>query len=225
MREASGERFGSGRPRFAGMSPPTPADPAERRVEVDSTRRIFDDFFKIDEAFVRYERVDGTMSGTQRLLSFERGDAAAVVLLNRSTQRLIFVRQFRYPALRNGDGWMTELVAGTVSPGEDPVATMRREVEEETGYTAVDLAPIGVFYVSPGGTSERVFLFYGEVSGVPRDPGGGLEEEGENVEIVEMPLAEADAALDAGVVVDAKTLIGLMWLRMGGPQQVSFTPR
>lgn len=205
------------------MSTPSDPNPNERRVEVDATHRIFDDFFKIDEAFVRYERADGTMSDTQRLLSFERGDAAAVVLLNRSTQRLVFVRQFRYPAHRNGDEWMTELVAGTVSPGEDPAATIRREVVEETGYASVDLAPIGIFYVSPGGTSERVFLFYGEVSGVPSGSGGGLEEEGENVEIVEMPLAEVGPALAAGVVGDAKTLIGLMWLHMGGPQRVSFS--
>jgi ADP-ribose pyrophosphatase len=206
------------------MSEPTPPPDDERRVEVDSPRRIFDDFFKIDEAFVRYERVDGSMSDRLRMLSFERGDAAAVVLLNRSTQRLVFVRQFRYAAYRNGDAWMTELVAGTVASGEDPAATMRREIEEETGYTEVDLAPIGVFYVSPGGTSERVYLFYGEVAGVPRDAGGGLEEEGEDVELVELPLAEVGVALDAGVVGDAKTLIGLMWLRQGGPQRVSFSP-
>jgi nudix-type nucleoside diphosphatase (YffH/AdpP family) len=199
--------------------------PGDRRVEVDSTRRIFDDFFKIDEALLRYQRVNGEMSDTQRLLSFERSDAAAVVLLNRSTERLIFVRQFRYPAYANGDGWMTELVAGTVFPGEDPTATMRREVEEETGYVDVDLAPIAVFYVSPGGSSERVFLFYGEVEGVPRHHGGGLDEEGEDIEIVELPIAEVAAALDAGIVIDAKTLIGLMWLRMGGRQHLSLAPK
>ncbi len=72
------------------------------------------------------------------------------------------------------------------------------------------LEPIGTFYLTPGGSSELIFLYYAPVS---RGPGGGLEEEGESIEVLEWPEDEVWRAIDAGRIADAKTLVGLMWLR------------
>jgi len=185
-----------------------------RKVEVRETVRLFDDFFSIDQSLVRYERFDGAMSPTVRLLTFERGDAVAGVVVNRDTGEALLVEQFRFATYRKGDGWVVELVAGMIEPGEEPEAVMRREVLEEIGYQVGAVEPLGVFYLSPGGSSERIFLFYAEVTNADRvASGGGLAEEGENVRLTSIPVADVGDALDDGLIHDAKTIIGLMWLR------------
>src|SRR5437660_7000011 len=134
-----------------------------KRVEVLNQRVVFDDVFKIREATVRHELFNGQMSGPLRRLVFERGDSAAALLLNRDTQKVILIEQFRYPTYKKGPGWLLEVVAGIVDQGEQPEETIRREVREEVGYQVSDLQAIATFYVSPGGSSERVALYYAEI--------------------------------------------------------------
>jgi ADP-ribose pyrophosphatase len=99
-----------------------------------------------------------------------------------------------------------------IDAGESPDVALRREVEEETGYRVRDLRHIGTFYVSPGGTSERIVLYYTPVSNADHDgKGGGVASEGEDIKVVSMTPAEAAAAVTSGQIQDAKTLIGLMW--------------
>jgi ADP-ribose pyrophosphatase len=98
--------------------------------------------------------------------------------------------------------------------GEDPEEAIRREILEEVGYHVAQLCPISTFFVSPGGSSERIFLYYAEVDNTaPVELGGGLAHESEDIQAVEFSLPELWGALDAGRIVDAKTMIGLMWLR------------
>ena len=185
-----------------------------KKVEIHRKKRLLDDFFKIDEAILSHERLDGSMSSPLRRLSLERGDGVAALLFEPQSRRIVLVRQFRYPTCAHGDGWLVELVAGMLDKDESPTETMRREIVEETGYVVGELQPISTFYLTPGGSSERIFLYYGEVSDdLPRQQGGGLEEEQEDIEVVEMTLEEAWKALDAGEISDAKTLIALMWFR------------
>lgn len=173
---------------------------------------MFQGFFGVDDATLRYEKPDGTMSDVTSRLCVERGDAAGVVVFNTDSQKLILVRQFRYPCLRHGDGWPIEIVAGAIDPGETPEQAARREVEEEIGYRVKSLTKIGPFYGSPGGLSEVVHLFYAEVaSHEVVHQGGGLE--GEDVELVRVTRDEAFAMMDRGEIRDAKALIGLSWLR------------
>jgi nudix-type nucleoside diphosphatase (YffH/AdpP family) len=116
-----------------------------KRVEILSQRAILDDFFRVDEAYLRYERFDATLSPEVRRLSFERGDSVAAILHNRDTQRVVLVEQFKFPTYHNGDGWLAELVAGSVEPDEDPAHALRREVREETGYELHELTHIATF--------------------------------------------------------------------------------
>lgn len=184
-----------------------------RRVDVLDRRRVLDDFFKVDEAYVSFERYDGTMSPPVRRLAFERGDSAAAVVRHRESGELLFTEQFRYPTLGRGEGWLVEIVAGTIDGTEAPEATVRRELEEELGYAVAHVEPIATFFVSPGGSSERIFLFYAEVTDAGRvSAGGGRAEEQEDIRIVRMSLDEARVALGAGRMPDAKTIIGLHWL-------------
>lgn len=187
-----------------------------REVHVESLRTIFDSYFRIDEAMLRYQLPDGRMSALVRRLSFERGDSAAAVVVDVGRGAIILTRQFRFPAMANGPGWVLELVAGSVEKGETPEACIRREIVEELGYEVEEIRPVSVFYTSPGGSSERVHLFHITVSSSSKvGPGGGNVAEGEDIELETMPLADVPALLASGQVIDAKTLIGLCWLTNG----------
>jgi ADP-ribose pyrophosphatase len=182
-------------------------------VTVRRRRRIFDDFFKIDEAQVAFERYDGAMAGPARRLVFERGDSVAAVVFLTDTRRVLLAEQFRYPTWDKGPGWVVELVAGMIDGNEKPAVAMRRELEEEIGYRATRLRHIATFYVSPGGSSERVWLYAAEVDASARlGAGGGLASEHEDIRLVSWTLTQAADAVARRKVVDGKTLIGLQWL-------------
>jgi ADP-ribose pyrophosphatase len=181
-----------------------------KRVAVEEVKRLYDDFFKLDEAHLRYERFDGTMSGTVRRLKFERGDSVAVILYMPTKERILLVNQFKYPTYDKGPGWITETLAGMIDVGEDPEDAARRETLEETGYSVRELSYISTFYLSPGGSSERIFLYVAEISdGDKLREGGGLTEEGEDIVRVELSLEDAHEQVRNGEIVDAKTIIAI----------------
>jgi nudix-type nucleoside diphosphatase (YffH/AdpP family) len=186
-----------------------------RRVEVLSRETVFKNFFRIIQARLRFEKYDGTMSEEVTRLVFERGDSVAALVHDQEAETLTFTEQFRYPTVASGPGWILEIPAGSVEEGEEPSNTMRRELEEEIGCRVETLTPIHSFYVSPGGTSERIHLFYALVT--PKhyvSEGGGLASENENIRVVTLPVKEAFAQMWAGQIHDAKTLIALQWLHL-----------
>jgi nudix-type nucleoside diphosphatase (YffH/AdpP family) len=183
-----------------------------RKVSIERKQRVLDDFFKVDEAFLTYEKFDGRMSDTVRRLNFERGDAAAALLYNRDSEKIILVEQFRYPTYEKSGGWMLEVVAGIIDPGEEPDACIRREITEETGFKVGSPVHINTFYLSPGGSSERIFLYFAEVTDADRiSEGGGVDTENEDIKITEFSLKEIRDAMKSGNISDAKTIIALMW--------------
>jgi nudix-type nucleoside diphosphatase (YffH/AdpP family) len=185
-----------------------------KKVIIEKTRRIFNDFFKIEEAYLRYEQFDGQMSPVVRRLNFERGDSVAALIFNPKTQRIILVNQFKYPTFEKGPGWITETVAGMIDKNESPESAVRREVMEETGYNVRSLEHISTFYVSPGGSSERIILYYIEVDDISKvAPGGGVASEHEDIVTVELGIEEALEQIGSGEIADAKTILGIMWLQ------------
>jgi nudix-type nucleoside diphosphatase (YffH/AdpP family) len=186
-----------------------------KKIKIQHKRIVFDDKFQIQEAEVRVQRYDGQMSKPVRRLVFERGDAAAAILFNRDSQKVLLIEQFRYPTYEKGPGWIQEIVAGVIKPDEKPEEAMRREIEEEVGYRVQQLTPISTFYVSPGGTSERIFLYYAEVGDGDRvSDGGGLADENEDVQLVEYSRSDLAQALACGQFQDAKTIIAVQWLQL-----------
>jgi nudix-type nucleoside diphosphatase (YffH/AdpP family) len=185
---------------------------AEKRIVIYGKRRVFDGFFKIDEVELSYERYDGKMSPPVKRLCFERGDSVTAILFNPECRKLLFVKQFKYPTYEKGPGWIVETVAGILEPGETPEAALRRETLEETGYEISLLEPIATFYVSPGGSSERILLYYAEVLKTGKvGAGGGVTGENEDIKTVEYSPEELDHALASGEIQDAKTIIGIQW--------------
>lgn len=184
------------------------------RVDIHSRRRVFDAFFKIEEADVAYERFDGSMTPPLKRLVFERGDSVAAIVYHREENRLLFLRQFRYPTYEKGPGWLTEVVAGMQEHGEPAEEALRREIIEEIGYEPSHVEHIATFYVSPGGSSERIVLFYVEVTAAGKiGPGGGLIEENEDIVTVSYSPAELAEVVAKGQIQDAKTLIGVLWFQ------------
>lgn len=185
-----------------------------KKVSIEQKRTIFDDFFKVEEAYLRFEQFNGEMSPRIRRLNMERGNSVAIVILNKDTGKLIMVSQFRYPTYQNDHGWTIEIIAGMVDPGETPEQTLKRELEEEIGLKIDTFGRINTFYPSPGGSSELIHLFYAAVSGerAKYKETGGLLSHGEDIKAIELSLEDALAKIRTGEIVDAKTIIGIYWL-------------
>ncbi len=184
-------------------------------VEIKRSRQLYDGFLTLEETYLRHETPDGGMSPEIMRLNVERGDGAAVLVFNRDRGTVVLTRQFRYANWKRGDGGTSlEIPAGTVAVGESPEDVARSELRQEIGYHVADLRPLFTFYASPGTSTERVFLYYAEVTGDHKvSDGGGLDTEHEYIEVVEMPVDEALDALDRGFMVDAKTIIALQWYK------------
>ncbi len=186
-----------------------------KKVEIKSQRYLLKDVFRVEEVFLRFEKFDGTMSDTLRRLNFDRGDSVALLAYNLDTQKILLINQFRYPTYHKGPGWITEALAGIMDEGESPEETARREAHEETGLTVGNVEFIASFYPSPGGCSEKIYLYYVEISGdkARHNEVGGLEEEHENILTLELSLDEALEKIRTGEIQDGKTIMGIFWLQ------------
>lgn len=188
------------------------------RVNIIEKTILFDGFFKLEKAVLQFEQFDGTMSEKVSRLNVYRGDAVAVLLYDSKREKIILVRQFRYPiyTVEPENAWLLEVVAGSIEHSNTPVETAVREVEEEAGYKLVpsQLVSLGKCYPSPGGTSERIYLFAADVAGIDQaNDGGGLDDEHEDIQIVELNYSQVFRMIDAGEICDAKSLLTLQWLR------------
>lgn len=133
---------------------------------------------------------------------------AVVILPLVDDDHVCLVRQWRHAVQET----LLELPAGTLEPPEDPLTTAQRELAEETGYTAADWTALLTFYPSPGLLTERMFLFAAR----QLSPGIARPELDENLEPVIVSLNEALELVDCGQIMDAKTLVGLLWWERRG---------
>ncbi|SFN61115.1 ADP-ribose pyrophosphatase [Bizionia echini] len=172
---------------------------------------VFDDFFRIKKAKIKHDLFSSGSVEINRFC-FERGDSVAIVIYEKDTDSLLFTNQFRYPTVKKTDGWILELTAGSLEADEDPEQRVKIEVEEEIGYTLTNLVLIGSFFVSPGGSSERVLLYYTEVASTDKVfEGGGMHNEKEDIQLVKIPVLDTRNKLKNFEFQDAKTLVGLQW--------------
>ncbi len=148
--------------------------------------------------------------------TYDRGDGAAVLLCDLADKSVILTRQFRYPAFYRGETpYLIEACAGKLE-GDDAETCARKEAEEETGYTVGRLTEAFDCFMSPGSVTERLTLFVGIVEGRPAGKGGGLEHEGEDIEILRIPFAEALQMVETGEIADAKTVMLLQFAVLKG---------
>jgi nudix-type nucleoside diphosphatase (YffH/AdpP family) len=183
-------------------------------VKIVSSRILAENWGRLTGTTLDYQRRDGTVQRLEREV-YDHGNAAALLLHDPRHDRVLLVRQFRYPALLNGDQPdLLEVCAGLLD-GEDPLVAAAREALEESGHAARNIRHVCDAYMSPGSLTEKVSLYIGDYDETTlRHAGGGLVEEGEEIELVELDFAEALAMSRDGRIMDAKTIILLQHLAL-----------
>jgi nudix-type nucleoside diphosphatase (YffH/AdpP family) len=164
-----------------------------------------------------YRRSDGTWSRQSRE-TYDRGNGAAILLYNRDAGTVLLTRQFRLPAYVNGhpDGMLIEAPAGLLD-GDDPAEAIRREAEEETGVRVGEVTRLFDVFMSPGSVTERLTFFTAPYTGVDRiSSGGGIVSDGEDIEVLEVPVLGAITMIETGEIADGKTIMLLLWARLNG---------
>ena len=180
----------------------------DERPRIVATRTVFKGWNKLDIITVEAHDRDGAITRMDREV-IDHGDAGVVLAVDRKRGMAILVRQWRAPLiLGDGDPCLLEACAGILDPGEDAEAAARREAEEEIGIRIGAMRKVAIVLPSAGTLTERMHLFIAEVSDGDRvHDGGGKPGEGENIEIVEIPLADLFDRARRGELQDAKTLI------------------
>lgn len=149
---------------------------------------------------------------------YDRGNGATILLYNKTQNTIILTRQFRLPTFLNGNpnGMLIETCAGIIDD-ENPIDCIRRETEEETGYRIKDVRKIFDAYMSPGAVTEKLHFFVAEYDrSMKVSEGGGLAEEQEEIEVLEMQFDEAFEMIGNGTIKDAKTIMLLQYAKING---------
>jgi ADP-ribose diphosphatase len=183
--------------------------------ELLKREEVFNGFFKMVRLTLRHKLFSGGWSQPIARELFERGRCVGVLLYDPVNRLVGLAEQFRAGALeQSGSPWLFEVVAGMVEADESLKDVARREVLEEAGITDIQLVPICDYWVSPGGTSERMHLYCALTDLVDSAGIFGLDHESEDIQLHILPESQAFEWLDQGVCDNAATTICLMWLRM-----------
>jgi len=181
------------------------------RIRIKSERVLSDGYCVLKTTTFEWRRASGEWQ-TQHRETYHRDDAAALLPYNRAQRTVVLVRQFRYPAYIKGyNDLLIEAAAGLLD-SEPPEKRIRAEAEEEIGYRLGEVRKIFEAFMAPGGVTEKMHFFVAEYEADMRvGNGGGLVDEGEEIEVLELPFGEALAMIDDGRIVDAKTIMLLQY--------------
>ena len=185
------------------------------RVTIKSITPLARGWGRLDRYEVDHLCQDGRWQTVQREV-YDHGSAAAVLMFAPAERMVILTRQFRLPPHLNGDpAWLIEAPAGLLDDGEAPEVAARREALEETGYEPQALEFLFNAYMSGGSLTEKCACFLGRYTpGQQQATGGGLVDEGEDIEVFELGLDEALAMVASGAIMDAKTIMMLQALAL-----------
>lgn len=178
------------------------------KIEILKSEILSDNWYTLRKITYNYLKKDGTWE-TQYREAYDRGNGATILLYNKISKTVILTRQFRIPTYLNGneDGMLIETCAGLLDK-DNAEDCIRRETEEETGYKITDVQKVFEVYMSPGSVTEIVYFFIAEYSkDMKVNDGGGIEEEQENIEVLEIPFEEAMQMITSGKIKDAKTIM------------------
>lgn len=184
-------------------------------VEILRTDILSDNWYILKR--IEYEITDQLGNKKRQLReAYDRGNGATILLYNQDQGTVILTRQFRLPTFINGnsDGMLIEACAGLLDK-DDPENCIRRETEEETGYLIKDVKKVFEAYMSPGSVTEILYFF---VAAYTKDmkitAGGGIEEEQENIEVLELPFVKALEMIESGEIKDGKTIMLLQYAQI-----------
>ncbi|MDB5287307.1 MAG: GDP-mannose pyrophosphatase [Mucilaginibacter sp.] len=166
---------------------------------------------------ITFKATDNTgVTITQEREAYDRGNGSTILLYNKKQSSVILTKQFRLPTYINGNetGMLIECCAGLLD-NDNPEECIRRETEEETGYKITDVKKVFEAYMSPGSVTEILHFFIAEYTNDMKvNDGGGAIDENENIEVLEMPLADAMNKIKTGEIKDAKTIMLLQYAQL-----------
>jgi nudix-type nucleoside diphosphatase (YffH/AdpP family) len=181
------------------------------RIRVQKIRVLSDNYATLKDTTFEWRHANGEWQ-TQSRETFDRGNAATLLPYDLQRRTVVLVRQFRYPAFVNGyDDLLIEAAAGLLD-NESPEVRIRAEAEEETGYRLGEIRKIFEAFMSPGSVTEKLHFFVAEYEPSMRiGSGGGVPDEGEDIEVIELPIDQALAMIGDRRIVDAKTIMLLQY--------------
>jgi nudix-type nucleoside diphosphatase (YffH/AdpP family) len=181
------------------------------RVRIKDEHVLSHARYLLKDITFEYRRGNGEWQ-TQSREVYDRGNAATLLPYNLALRTVVLVRQFRLPAYVNGhDDLIIEAAAGMLD-NASPEERIRAEVEEEAGYRLHDVRKVFEAFMTPGAVTEKLHFFVAEYDPSMRiHDGGGLADEGEDIEVLELPIDSALAMIADGRIVDAKTIMLLQY--------------
>lgn len=187
-----------------------------KNVQIISTETLSQNFFPLKKVKYKMEKLDGSIEELDREVYFS-ANGATVLLLNKDNENIVLTKQFRIPAFLNKHptGMLLETCAGIIEDNEDPLKGILREIEEETGFKVHKAKKIFDLYSTPGSVAEKINYYIAYYSNEQKvGSGGGLDEEKEDIEVIELPFQEAFDKIQRGEIKDAKTVILLQYAKL-----------
>jgi len=186
-------------------------------VQIVQTEILSDNWYTLRKITFEIEKPDGATE-TQSKEAYDRGNGAVILLYNKSQNSVVLTRQFRLPTYINGNktGMLIEACAGLLEQ-ESPDECIKREAMEETGYNVSNVKKIFEAYMSPGSVTEILHFFVAEYSKTDLlHSGGGVKEEEEDIEVLELAFKDVLSMIESGEIMDAKTIMLLQYAQIHG---------
>lgn len=181
------------------------------RVRIEDIKILSDNWYVLKKVTVSWRRSDGTWQTSERE-AYDRGNGATILLYDLGRRTVVLTRQFRLPTYLNGYREMLIEAAAGLLDDASPEERIRAEAQEETGYVVRAVEKLFELFMSPGSVTEKLHFFAAAYE--PKDKaasGGGNEDEGEDIDVLELAFEDAMAMIADGRICDAKTVILLQW--------------
>lgn len=185
------------------------------KIKITNTEILSDNWYVLNKVTYQYQNTRGQWETHQRE-AYDRGNGATILLYNTEKRTVILTNQFRLPTYINGNetGMMIEACAGLLDK-DNPEDCIKKETEEETGYKISKVKKVFESYMSPGSVTEILYFFVAAYDDSMKvSDGGGLAEEQENIEVLELGIEEAYSKVENGTIKDAKTIMLLQYAKI-----------
>lgn len=186
-----------------------------KQIKLLAEETLHKGFMQLKRYQLQHTLYQGGWSKSLQRELVKRRNAIAVIPYDPVSDQIILIEQFRIGAIDDShSAWLTEIVAGEIEEGEQIESVAIRETQEEAGCVIERLHHCLDFYLSPGGSSEKISLFCGRVKTEGVQGIHGLAEEGEDIKVSVVGLNEAIELLNRGAVQSAIPIVGIQWLAM-----------
>lgn len=189
----------------------------KKQFEIVGKDVLYDGFYQMEKYYLKHTLYAGGWSEEISRELFRRTNCVAVLLYDPDTDKVVLIEQFRMGAgvaEHNERAWLVEIVAGAIDEGETAEQVAHRESKEEAGCDILELQLINRFYTTPGGSSEKISLFYGRVDSSQIGGIHGLDHEGEDILVYAVPFEEAYQMIKDGRIESGIPMIAIQWLAL-----------